>query len=136
MFAFAADLPDSYYQPSANDLRMAHAGQTNRLKALGVDASFSTRKQRDADARKKEEKRVNRFPRVGRAILVHIARLDLLSPQTTIRIRFADRTQLETSFPSSRTLQSVYDFVKQSLNEQWRETPFALCKLMSACAGD
>ena len=68
MCAFAADLPDSYYQPSANDLRMAHAGQTNRLKSLGVDASFSTRKQRDADARKKEEKRVNRFPRVGRAI--------------------------------------------------------------------
>ncbi|KAL7004156.1 hypothetical protein EMMF5_006283 [Cystobasidiomycetes sp. EMM_F5] len=102
------DLPDSYYQPSSNDLRLAQAGQSQRLAQLGVNTNFTTRKQRDLDARKKEEKRVNRYPR------------------TTIRIRFPDRHQLETTFPSSKTLQAVYDFTKESLNEEWRESPFIL----------
>lgn len=60
-----AELPDSYYNPTAGELRAAHSGQTNRLKSLGVDTNFSTKVQRDKEAREKETKRINRYPKVS-----------------------------------------------------------------------
>lgn len=50
-------------------------------------------------------------------------------PQTRIRIRFTDRSQLESVFPSTDTLTAIYEFVKCSIEEKHRQKPFVLCKL-------
>ena len=57
-------MPESYYNPTAGQLRMAQAGQTNKLKSLGVDANFTTKKQRDQEAKEREEARIKRHPKV------------------------------------------------------------------------
>ena len=47
--------------------------------------------------------------------------------QTTIRIRFSDRTQLEKSFPSTDKIRSVYAFVRGLLREDVQAIKFILC---------
>lgn len=102
------DLPDSFYNPTAGQLRAAQAGQSSRLKSMGVGTDFSTRKQREDEQREKELARIRRYPK------------------TIIRVRFHDRHQIETIFPSSSTIKSVYNFVKAALNEETRAEPFLL----------
>lgn len=48
--------------------------------------------------------------------------------QTTIRIRFTDRTQLEKTFPSTDKIRSVYAFVRNSLREDVKPIKFVLCE--------
>jgi tether containing UBX domain for GLUT4 len=50
-------------------------------------------------------------------------------PQTTIRIRFTDMTQIEKAFPSTDTISSVYAFVHSTLREDVQPTKFVLCKI-------
>jgi hypothetical protein len=89
-----AELPESYYNPTAGQLRMAQAGQTNKLKSLGVDANFTTKKQRDQEAKEREEARIKRHPKVrlmltksSRSQLIEVAdcHKDTLSRQTSGR---------------------------------------------------
>lgn len=47
--------------------------------------------------------------------------------QTTIRVRFSDRTQLEKTFPSSDKIRSVYAFVRSALRDDVKPTKFILC---------
>jgi tether containing UBX domain for GLUT4 len=48
-------------------------------------------------------------------------------PETTIRIRFTDRTQLEKVFSSTDKIRSVYAFVRSSLREDVKPIKFILC---------
>ena len=47
--------------------------------------------------------------------------------QTTIRVRFSDRTQLEKTFSSSDKIRSVYAFVRSSLRDDVKPIKFILC---------
>lgn len=47
-------------------------------------------------------------------------------PNTTIRIRFTDRTQLERTFPSTDKIRSVYAFVRSSLRDDVKPVKFIL----------
>lgn len=47
--------------------------------------------------------------------------------QTRIRIRFADRSQLEGVFPSTDKLIHLYEFVRLALREDVRESGWYLC---------
>ena len=48
--------------------------------------------------------------------------------QTTIRVRFSDRTQLEKAFPSTSKIRAVYAFVRGSLREDVKPIKFVLCE--------
>jgi UBX domain len=50
------------------------------------------------------------------------------SSKTRIRIRFADRTMLETEFDSTATLRAIYLFVEESLDDKVKGMPFVLCR--------
>jgi hypothetical protein len=52
---------------------------------------------------------------------------DLTLTQTTIRIRFSDRTLLEKVFPSNSKIRSVYAFVRASLHPDVQAVKFVLC---------
>lgn len=47
-------------------------------------------------------------------------------PSTTIRVRFPDQTQIQSSFPSTSKMPAVYDFVRSSLADEYRNQPFTL----------
>jgi len=47
-------------------------------------------------------------------------------PNTTIRVCFPDRTQLEKVFPSSSKIRTVYGFVRDSLREDVKPVKFIL----------
>ena len=51
--------------------------------------------------------------------------------KTTIRVRFADGTQLEKAFPSSSKIRAVYAFVRDSLREDVKPIKFVLCAFRS-----
>lgn len=51
----------------------------------------------------------------------------LSSMQTTIRVRFSDRTQLEKTFSSSDKIRSVYALVRSSLRDDVKPIKFILC---------
>ena len=53
--------------------------------------------------------------------------LMLLLAQTTIRIRFPDRTQLEKIFPSTSRIKAVYAFVRERLRDDVKPIKFILC---------
>ncbi|EIM91185.1 uncharacterized protein STEHIDRAFT_152843 [Stereum hirsutum FP-91666 SS1] len=97
------DLPDSYFEPSAADIRSAQAALHARTQAL-TDAPFQTRAAREQAEKKKTER----------------------WPTTTIRIKFTDRTQLEKTFPSTDKIRSVYAFVRGSLREDVKPVKFVL----------
>ena len=48
--------------------------------------------------------------------------------QTTIRIKFSDRSMLEKTFPSTDKIRSVYAFVRGSLREDVKPIKFVLCE--------
>jgi len=96
-------LPDSYFTPTAADIIGAQATLTARTQAL-VNAPLQARFQREAAEKAKQ----------GRW------------PNTTIRIRFTDRTQLEKIFPSTDKIRSVYAFVRSSLQDDVKPIKFIL----------
>ncbi|KAF9000742.1 hypothetical protein BDQ17DRAFT_1307839 [Cyathus striatus] len=96
-------LSDDYFTPTASDLKAAQATLTARTRAL-VDAPLELRATREAKEREKRER----------------------WPQTRIRIRFSDRTQLEKVFPSTDKIRSVYAFVRGCLREDVKPIKFIL----------
>ncbi|KAL4244221.1 hypothetical protein ABKN59_010451 [Abortiporus biennis] len=97
------DLPESYFTPSTADLKAAQASLAARVTAL-QNAPFRTQAMREADNKSRRAK----------------------YPNTTIRIRFNDRSQLEKTFPSTDKIRSVYAFVRGSLRENVKPIKFVL----------
>ncbi|KAF7367379.1 Tether containing UBX domain for GLUT4 [Mycena sanguinolenta] len=96
-------LPDDYFTPTAADLKQAQASLTARTQALN-DAPLQLRAVREAAEKSKRDR----------------------WPNTTIRIRFTDRTQLEKVFPSTNKIRSVYAFVRDSLRDDVKPVKFVL----------
>ncbi|KAF9473748.1 hypothetical protein BDN70DRAFT_885577 [Pholiota conissans] len=96
-------LPDDYFTPTAADLRAAQSTLAARTQAL-VNAPLQLRAQREAETKAKRDR----------------------WPQTSIRIKFTDRTQLEKTFPSTNKIRSVYAFVRSCLREDVKPIKFIL----------
>ncbi|KAJ6519288.1 hypothetical protein C8R45DRAFT_950870 [Mycena sanguinolenta] len=96
-------LPDDYFTPTAADLKQAQASLTAKTQALN-DAPLQLRAVREAAEKSKRDR----------------------WPNTTIRIRFTDRTQLEKVFPSSNKIRSIYAFVRDSLSDDVKPVKFVL----------
>ncbi|KAJ7141125.1 hypothetical protein C8R44DRAFT_762772 [Mycena epipterygia] len=96
-------LPDEYFTPTAADLKLAQSGLAARTQAL-VNAPLQMRAARDAAEKSKRDR----------------------WPNTTIRIRFADRTQLEKVFPSTSKIRAVYAFVRGALRVDVQPVKFVL----------
>jgi len=101
--ALPPPLPDDYFTPTAADLKLAQSTLAARTQTL-VDAPLQLRAIRDAAEKSKRDR----------------------WPNTTIRIRFTDRTQLEKVFPSSSKIRTVYAFVRGSLREDVKPVKFVL----------
>lgn len=97
------ELPDSYFALSPADLKAAQATLSARTRSL-VDAPLRVRAQREAAEKSKRDR----------------------WPNTTIRVRFSDRTQLEKIFPSTDKIRSVYAFVRSSLRDDVKSIKFIL----------
>lgn len=119
-----AVLADEYFTPTASDLKDAQLTLSARTQAL-VNAPLQLRAAREAAEKAKRE----RWPNVSitTTYLCSSARSTVF-PQTTIRIRFTDRTQLEKVFPSTDKIRSVYAFVRGCLREDVKPIKFILCK--------
>ncbi|KAJ7081630.1 hypothetical protein B0H15DRAFT_453760 [Mycena belliarum] len=96
-------LPDDFFTPNAADLKLAQSGLAARTEAL-VNAPLQLRAARDATERSKRDR----------------------WPNTTIRIRFTDRTQLEQVFPSTSKIRAVYAFVRGALHDDVKPVKFVL----------
>jgi len=99
----APDLPDSYFNPTSTDLKAAQATLSARTQSL-VNAPLQVRARREAAEKSKRDR----------------------WPNTTIRVRFTDRTQLEKIFPSTDKIRSVYAFVRGSLRDDVKPIKFVL----------
>ncbi|KJA13438.1 hypothetical protein HYPSUDRAFT_73008 [Hypholoma sublateritium FD-334 SS-4] len=102
-FAAPAVLPDEYFTPTAADLKAAQSTLAARTQAL-VNAPLQLRTAREAETKAKRDR----------------------WPQTNIRIKFTDRTQLEKSFPSTNKIRAVYAFVRSCLREDVKPIKFIL----------
>ncbi|KAF8558096.1 hypothetical protein OG21DRAFT_1475070 [Imleria badia] len=97
------ELPEAYFTPTAADLKAAQATLTARTQSL-VNAPLQLRATREAAEKAKRDR----------------------WPNTTIRVRFSDLTQLEKIFPSSDKIRSVYAFVRSSLRDDVKPIKFIL----------
>ncbi|KAF8274822.1 hypothetical protein EI94DRAFT_1561231 [Lactarius quietus] len=97
------DLPDDYFTPTLADLRERQAQLHARTTTLS-DAPLLTRAQREQQTKAKQDR----------------------WPNTTIRVRFPDLTQLEKVFPSSSKIRAVYAFVRDTLREDVKPIKFIL----------
>ncbi|KAI9451075.1 hypothetical protein BJY52DRAFT_1191292 [Lactarius psammicola] len=97
------DLPDDYFTPTIADLKERQ--QQLHARATGLNnAPLLTRTQREQQTKTKRDR----------------------WPNTTIRVRFLDRTQLEQTFPSSSKIRAVYAFVRDYLREDVKPIKFIL----------
>jgi len=97
------ELSDEYFTPTIADLKARQQQLHARAIALN-NAPLLTRAQREEQVKTKRDR----------------------WPNTTIRVRFPDRTQLEKTFPSSNKIRSVYAFVRDSLREDVKPIKFIL----------
>ncbi|CDS00324.1 uncharacterized protein SPSC_00816 [Sporisorium scitamineum] len=91
---------DDDLKPSPEELKSAF--RSTLLQRHGPDAPLLTRAQRE-----KQEARLGLYPSRNRTWT-----------SVRIRIRFSDRTMIESTFNESDTLDSVYDFLHSCLDEQ------------------
>ncbi|VDC07220.1 unnamed protein product [Peniophora sp. CBMAI 1063] len=99
-------LPDSFYEPSSADLKEAQSMLHARKEAL-KNRPLQTQEMREREEKKKESR----------------------WPTTTIRVKFADGTQLEKVFPSTDKIRSIYAFARSSLREDVKPIKFVLYQL-------
>lgn len=98
--------------------------------ALGADTGLGECAAAHAgDARGREQEEVGEMAkRMCFSIFSFTSRVAwLTTSQTTIRVRFSDRTQLEKAFPSTSKIRAVYAFVRGSLREDVKPIKFVLC---------
>ncbi|KZS92590.1 hypothetical protein SISNIDRAFT_412862 [Sistotremastrum niveocremeum HHB9708] len=98
-----ASLPDSYFTPTTSELKAAYAAQV-RVRENLINAPLKTQAMRESEEKAKQTKWLN----------------------TTIRVKFPDRTQLEKTFPSTDKIKSVYAFVRSALREDMKPNKFIL----------
>ncbi|KAH8117752.1 hypothetical protein DFH11DRAFT_856240 [Phellopilus nigrolimitatus] len=98
-----ANLPSEFFDPTSADLKSAQATLSARAKTL-QEAPLLTEKLRN----EKDQARRGRWP------------------TATVRIKFADRSLLEKSFPSTDQIKSVYMFTRACLREDVRVHKFVL----------
>lgn len=103
-------VPDSYFTPSVHELSVAYNSQT-KIRERMTEAPMLTRRLRDEKAAQAAAEKRAKYP------------------QTRIRIKFADQTQIETSFASSLSIEALYAFVWSSLREDMQASSFLLCVL-------
>jgi len=96
-------LPDDYFTPTTADIKLAQSGLAARTQAL-TNAPLQLRAVTEAAEKSKRDR----------------------WPNTTIRIRFTDRTQLEKVFPSNSKIRAVYAFTRGSLREDVKPVKFVL----------
>lgn len=101
------DLPESYFTPTSSDVQAAQASLIKRSKQLN-ERPLTIGRVRDDEKARKEKERQGRWP------------------NTIIRIRFSDRTQIQQTFPSSSRIQPVYQFVRDSLSDSTKSKSFVL----------
>ncbi|KIJ51039.1 hypothetical protein M422DRAFT_27118 [Sphaerobolus stellatus SS14] len=101
--ALRRELPDSYFEPSTNELKALYQSQVKARQAL-QNAPLKTQQIRSREVKAK----LDRYP------------------TTRIRIKFPDRTQLEKTFPSTDKIRSVYAFVRNSLRDDVKPIKFVL----------
>ncbi|GAA5859213.1 hypothetical protein JCM8547_008918 [Rhodosporidiobolus lusitaniae] len=101
------DLPESYFTPTPSELQQAYAGQVKKREEL-TDRPLLTKRLREREEAEKNREKARRWP------------------NTRIRIRFADRSQLEGVFPSTDKLVHLYEFVRLALREDVRENGWFL----------
>ncbi|KDQ15873.1 hypothetical protein BOTBODRAFT_274668 [Botryobasidium botryosum FD-172 SS1] len=99
----ASSIPDSFFEPTTTELKVALAAQT-RLRESLQNAPLKTQAIREQEEKKKHER----------------------WPNTTIRVKFPDQTQLEKVFPSTNTIKAIYAFVRNSLTEEAKPIKFVL----------
>ncbi|KAI0648842.1 hypothetical protein C8Q79DRAFT_478349 [Trametes meyenii] len=97
------DLPDNYFDVTPADVRAQQASLAARRDAL-QNAPLRTAAMRETE----DKKRRSRWP------------------ETRIRIKFADRSVLEKTFPSTDKIRAVYAFVRSSLREDVKPIKFVL----------
>ncbi|KIM64255.1 hypothetical protein SCLCIDRAFT_15272 [Scleroderma citrinum Foug A] len=97
------ELPESFFTPTTDEIKVSQATLASRAQALN-NAPLQLRATRQAAEKAKKDR----------------------WPNTTIRIRFSDRTQLEKVFSSSDRIQSVYTFVCASLRDDLKFSNFIL----------
>lgn len=97
------NLSEDYFTPTLSDLKERQAQLHARATTLS-NAPLLTRVQREQQTKAKRDR----------------------WPNTTIRVRFIDRTQLEKTFPSSSKIRAVYAFVRDCLREDARPIKFIL----------
>ncbi|KAJ1984984.1 Transcription factor spt8 [Dimargaris verticillata] len=95
------DLPDSYYQLSSAELRVALDAQ-KRVRQSTESQGFKTRAVREKEQETKQRQH----------------------PETKIRFRFPDRTQLQATFRSSEPVAALYAFLGPTLASP--DQPFTL----------
>jgi tether containing UBX domain for GLUT4 len=98
-------LGDEDLKPTADELKRAF--KSTIAGRHGPDAPLLTKAMRE-----KEEERLGLYSSRHRKW-----------DNVRIRIRFSDRTQIESSFAESDTIQAIYTFLEQSLDEQTRAEP-------------
>jgi len=97
------NLPEDYFTPTLADLKERQAQLHARATSLS-NAPLLTRAQREQQTKTKRDR----------------------WPNTTIRVRFLDRTQLEKAFPSSSKIRAVYAFVRDCLRDDVKPIKFIL----------
>jgi tether containing UBX domain for GLUT4 len=103
IIAPSENLPDEYFTPTLADLKERQEQLHARTTTLS-NAPLLTRVQREQQTKAKRDR----------------------WPNTTIRVRFLDRTQLEKTFPSSSKIRAVYAFVRDCLREDVKPIKFIL----------
>ncbi|ORY35445.1 hypothetical protein BCR39DRAFT_509777 [Naematelia encephala] len=102
-----SDLDDTFFEPTISDVRAHQASVLARSRQLN-DAPLLTSKYRDEEKSAKEKKRAEKWP------------------ETTIRVKFSDGTQIQSIFPSTSPIQPVYAFVRSALSPEVASKPFLL----------
>lgn len=96
-------ISDDFFTMTTADIKAAHDTLSARTRAM-VNAPLQLRSAREANERAKRERWQN----------------------TSIRVKFSDRTQLERVFPSSDNIASVYTFVRDCLRDDVKSKSFIL----------
>ncbi|KAI9637313.1 uncharacterized protein MKK02DRAFT_43236 [Dioszegia hungarica] len=102
-----SDLDDAFFTPTLSDAQAHHASVVSRSKRLN-EAPLLTSKHRDEEMAGRERRKADKWP------------------ETTIRIKFSDGTQVQSVFPSSSPIQPVYAFVRTCLDSSASSKPFTL----------
>jgi len=104
--ATRSSLPDTYFEPTAEELKAAWQSQSRLVERLN-NAPLKTQAIRDREAREKTKR----------------------WPETTIRIKFPNQLMLERKFPSTDRIKVVYAFVRSALVDEAKPNKFVLYEI-------